>query len=175
MGLPSLSTNAQRMLQSRLQSSMAERLSNAYGIWSPPKVFHTCAKTCGNWCSSAYRFEKGRVSGHFLEAKVRRARFEATFGVPPLIRTRPPAGGKAKARESPMIASNIWDEILSRVQAKVNRHSFYTWFKPTAFVADDGRRSPCACRTRSSKIGSPSIIPASSPKRSTKCSARTRS
>ena len=38
-----------------------------------------------------------------------------------------------------MIASNIWDEILSRVQAKVNRHSFYTWFKPTAFVADDGR------------------------------------
>lgn len=37
-----------------------------------------------------------------------------------------------------MIASNIWDEILSRVQVKVNRHSFYTWFKPTAFVTDDG-------------------------------------
>src|SRR5687767_15827545 len=37
-----------------------------------------------------------------------------------------------------MIASNIWEEILSRVQVKVNRHSFYTWFKPTAFVADDG-------------------------------------
>ena len=37
-----------------------------------------------------------------------------------------------------MIASNIWEEILSRIQAKVNRHSFYTWFKPTAFVADDG-------------------------------------
>jgi chromosomal replication initiator protein len=37
-----------------------------------------------------------------------------------------------------MIASNIWEEILSHVQAKVNRHSFYTWFKPTAFVADDG-------------------------------------
>jgi chromosomal replication initiator protein len=38
-----------------------------------------------------------------------------------------------------MIAANIWDEILSRVQAKVNRHSFYTWFKPTAFMGDDGR------------------------------------
>jgi len=38
-----------------------------------------------------------------------------------------------------MIASNIWDEILSRVQAKVNRHSFYTWFKPTSYVAFDGR------------------------------------
>jgi chromosomal replication initiator protein len=37
-----------------------------------------------------------------------------------------------------MIASNIWDEILSRVQVKVNRHSFFTWFKPTTFVADDG-------------------------------------
>ena len=37
-----------------------------------------------------------------------------------------------------MMAGNIWSEILSRVQAKVNRHSFYTWFKPTAFVADDG-------------------------------------
>src|SRR5688572_5266596 len=38
-----------------------------------------------------------------------------------------------------MIASNIWEDILSRVQAKLNRHSFYTWFKPTSFVADDGR------------------------------------
>ena len=37
-----------------------------------------------------------------------------------------------------MIAGNIWEEILSHVQAKVNRHSFYTWFKPTSFVADDG-------------------------------------
>jgi chromosomal replication initiator protein len=41
--------------------------------------------------------------------------------------------------EIAMNASNIWNEILARVQAKVNRHSFYTWFKPTAFLADDGR------------------------------------
>src|SRR5688500_2771109 len=41
--------------------------------------------------------------------------------------------------EKSMTGSNIWDEILSRVQAKVNRHSFYTWFKPTAYVNDDGR------------------------------------
>jgi chromosomal replication initiator protein len=32
---------------------------------------------------------------------------------------------------------NLWEEILSRVETKVNRHSFYTWFKPTTFVADD--------------------------------------
>jgi len=37
-----------------------------------------------------------------------------------------------------MSASNIWDLVLSRVEAKVNRHSFYTWFKPTSFVSDDG-------------------------------------
>src|SRR3984893_182356 len=32
---------------------------------------------------------------------------------------------------------NIWDQILSRVKTKVNRHSFYTWFKPTSFVSAD--------------------------------------
>ena len=34
--------------------------------------------------------------------------------------------------------ASIWEQILSRVETKVNRHSFYTWFKPTAFVADGG-------------------------------------
>jgi chromosomal replication initiator protein DnaA len=37
-----------------------------------------------------------------------------------------------------MSGSNIWDLVLSRVETKVNRHSFYTWFKPTSFVADEG-------------------------------------
>ena len=37
-----------------------------------------------------------------------------------------------------MSGSNIWDLVLSRVETKVNRHSFYTWFKPTSFVSDDG-------------------------------------
>src|SRR3954470_24091698 len=35
--------------------------------------------------------------------------------------------------------SSIWDQILSRIETKVNRHSYSTWFKPTAFVADGGR------------------------------------
>ncbi len=34
--------------------------------------------------------------------------------------------------------ASIWDQILTRIETKVNRHSFYTWFKPTAFVADNG-------------------------------------
>jgi len=33
---------------------------------------------------------------------------------------------------------NIWDQVLARIETKVNRHSFYTWFKPTSFVAEDG-------------------------------------
>jgi chromosomal replication initiator protein len=33
---------------------------------------------------------------------------------------------------------NVWDQILARIETKVNRHSFYTWFKPTSFVSDDG-------------------------------------
>ena len=32
----------------------------------------------------------------------------------------------------------MWDQILARVETKVNRHSFYTWFKPTGFLSDDG-------------------------------------
>jgi chromosomal replication initiator protein len=34
----------------------------------------------------------------------------------------------------------IWDQVLARVETKVNRHSFSTWFRRTAFVADDGAR-----------------------------------
>jgi chromosomal replication initiator protein len=34
---------------------------------------------------------------------------------------------------------NLWDDILTRIEAKVNRHSFYTWFRPTTFVAEDRR------------------------------------
>jgi chromosomal replication initiator protein len=32
---------------------------------------------------------------------------------------------------------NLWDQVLARVETKVNRHSFYTWFKPTSFLAED--------------------------------------
>jgi len=32
---------------------------------------------------------------------------------------------------------NLWEQVLARVEAKVNRHSFYTWFRPTSFIAED--------------------------------------
>ena len=34
---------------------------------------------------------------------------------------------------------NPWDEVLAKVEAKVNRHSFATWFRPTQFLRQDGR------------------------------------
>jgi chromosomal replication initiator protein len=33
---------------------------------------------------------------------------------------------------------NTWDQILTRIETKVNRHSFHTWFKPTSFLEDAG-------------------------------------
>jgi chromosomal replication initiator protein len=32
----------------------------------------------------------------------------------------------------------IWEQVLARVETKVNRHSFYTWFQPTTLISDTG-------------------------------------
>jgi len=29
---------------------------------------------------------------------------------------------------------NLWDDVLTKIEAKVNRHSFATWFRPTTFI-----------------------------------------
>jgi chromosomal replication initiator protein len=35
---------------------------------------------------------------------------------------------------------NLWDEVLAKVESKVNRHSFATWFRPTNYLSlQDGR------------------------------------
>jgi chromosomal replication initiator protein len=36
------------------------------------------------------------------------------------------------------MSTGIWDRVLARVEAKVNRHSFYTWFQPTVLLLDAG-------------------------------------
>ncbi|MFB3854796.1 MAG: chromosomal replication initiator protein DnaA [Vicinamibacterales bacterium] len=33
---------------------------------------------------------------------------------------------------------SAWDEILSRIEAKLNRHTFLTWFRPITFLSDEG-------------------------------------
>ena len=39
-----------------------------------------------------------------------------------------------------MTAPSIWDQILGSIEAKVGRHSFHTWFKPTSLLTDEGLR-----------------------------------
>src|SRR5688572_298617 len=41
---------------------------------------------------------------------------------------------------SSMSATTIWEQVLGRIEAKVGRHSFHTWFKPTSMLVDDGTR-----------------------------------
>ena len=38
------------------------------------------------------------------------------------------------------MGNNVWTELLARIETKVNRHSFNTWFSPTVFVEDTGDR-----------------------------------
>jgi chromosomal replication initiator protein len=45
-----------------------------------------------------------------------------------------PAGERSQKRN--MTGSNTWDRVLARIETKVNRHSFYTWFKPTVYVSE---------------------------------------
>ena len=33
---------------------------------------------------------------------------------------------------------NLWEEILQKVESKVNRHSFNTWFRPTRLLFEAG-------------------------------------
>jgi len=35
------------------------------------------------------------------------------------------------------MSENLWDEVLARVEGKINRHSFATWFRPTSFLSND--------------------------------------
>jgi len=37
------------------------------------------------------------------------------------------------------MSENLWDDVLARVEGKINRHSFATWFRPTSYLALDGR------------------------------------
>jgi chromosomal replication initiator protein len=38
------------------------------------------------------------------------------------------------------MTGSIWDQVLGRIEAKVNRYSYYTWFQNTSLAGDDGAR-----------------------------------
>src|SRR6187399_1174357 len=37
-----------------------------------------------------------------------------------------------------MSSLTVWDQVLSRIEDQVGKHSFSTWFKPTALLKDGG-------------------------------------
>ena len=37
------------------------------------------------------------------------------------------------------MSENVWEQILARIESKVNRHSYHTWFRPTRFLEDTGQ------------------------------------
>ncbi|HEX6162056.1 MAG TPA: chromosomal replication initiator protein DnaA [Vicinamibacterales bacterium] len=39
-----------------------------------------------------------------------------------------------------MASLTVWDQVLSRIEDQVGKHSFSTWFKPTSLLADGGNR-----------------------------------
>src|SRR5262245_45099136 len=36
------------------------------------------------------------------------------------------------------MAGTIWDDVLGRIETKVNRYSYYAWFQKTSLISDDG-------------------------------------
>src|SRR5205809_783674 len=36
------------------------------------------------------------------------------------------------------MTGTIWDKVLARIETKVNRYSYFTWFKNTALLRDEG-------------------------------------
>ena len=37
------------------------------------------------------------------------------------------------------MTGNVWNQVLSRIETKVDRYSFHTWFEPTAFIKEAGQ------------------------------------
>src|SRR5215510_9365532 len=38
-----------------------------------------------------------------------------------------------------MVSATVWDQVLSRIEDQVGKHSFSTWFKPTSLLSDSGQ------------------------------------
>jgi chromosomal replication initiator protein len=43
----------------------------------------------------------------------------------------------SEAKLETRVSDNTWDRVLGRIESKVSRHSFSTWFKPTSFLTED--------------------------------------
>ena len=36
------------------------------------------------------------------------------------------------------MTGTVWDKVLGRIETKVNKYSYYTWFRDTSLLEDDG-------------------------------------
>jgi chromosomal replication initiator protein len=79
--------------------------------------------------SRAYTFHKRRPTRASRQAKV--SGQSAWSSVPAY-----PVRGVVQL----MSGSSIWDQVLDRIESKVGRHPFHTWFKPTSLLQDSGRQ-----------------------------------
>jgi hypothetical protein len=111
-----------------------------------PQDFHTCGKHCGKAALAEVLGAENVIFRHFSWAKVKiepflrlsmRSLLQSNSKIQPLSRRKSNLSS-GFSRHNYMDVS-IWEQILSRVETKVNRHSFYTWFKPTSLVADGGQ------------------------------------
>jgi len=49
------------------------------------------------------------------------------------------------------MAGTVWNDVLARIETKVNRYSYYTWFRQTSLAQDDGD-------TLTIRVGDPMVI-----------------
>ncbi len=49
------------------------------------------------------------------------------------------------------MTGTIWDQVLARIETKVNRHTYYMWFRRTSLLADGGA-------TLSVRVASPMVV-----------------
>ena len=68
-----------------------------------------------------------------------RAALKAELGAaPPSVTETPPARAPSTGGDEAQPADNVWTQVLPRIESKVNRSLFYTWFRETELIADDG-------------------------------------
>ena len=68
------------------------------------------------------------------------------------------------------MSENLWDDVLARVEGKVNRHSFATWFRPTSYLSSDSD----AARSRVPERAVPRLAQQELPRRSARGPRRDR-
>ena len=74
-------------------------------------------------------FAKSVYSGPRATTTVVRTAIQARFGS---------LRASGVCRGTQLLSTSIWDQVLGRIEAKVGRHSFHTWFKPTSLLSDEG-------------------------------------